>query len=75
MSTRLLALLVCLSALTACAVTETAPATLVLRGENLVQARAKAKAGEAAAALKKLKREAEKTLALPVVVITQKQHP
>ena len=77
MSTRLFALLLCLPTLVACAATETAPATLVLRGENLVEARAKVKAGEAnaAQALKKLKREAEKTLAAPVVVVTEKKHP
>jgi len=59
------------------AATDTAPATLVLRGENLAHVRALAKAGDpsVAAPLKKLRREAEKCLAAPPVVITEKKHP
>jgi hypothetical protein len=56
---------------------ESVPATLVLRGEDLVRPRVLAKANDPAVAapLKKLRREAEKALAAPPVVVTEKKHP
>ena len=75
MTKKLLAL--CLILGVACAAPDSAPAPLLLRINDLARTRAlvKAKDPGALAALKKLRREAEKALAAPPFVVTEKKHP
>ena len=75
MAKKLLAL--CLILGVACAAPDAAPAPLLLRSNDLARTRAlvKAKDPGALAALKKLRREAEKALAAPPFVVTEKKHP